>query len=87
MIPLPEQALDSAGNALRAAGRIALVDFGPFEGWGPLGRLMRTWLKLNHVTVWSDNVTALFSRFTNVTPTTRHHGYNSILTASQPTGT
>ena len=34
---------------LRPGGRLVVLDFSRFHGWGPLAPVMRTWLRLNHV--------------------------------------
>ncbi len=42
-------ALARAAAHLAPGGRLAVLDFGDFGAWGPAGRLMRAWLRLNHV--------------------------------------
>lgn len=49
MIPDWRAALRSAADHVRPGGRLAVLDFGGFEGWGPLGPVMRAWLRANHV--------------------------------------
>ncbi|MBN2447771.1 MAG: methyltransferase domain-containing protein [Phycisphaerae bacterium] len=49
MIPDWESALRRAYAHLRPGGRLVVLDFSTFGGWGPLAPVMRTWLKLNHV--------------------------------------
>jgi len=49
MIPDWPAALERAYQHLAPGGRVAVLDFGRFERWGPLGPLMRGWLRLNHV--------------------------------------
>ncbi len=49
MIPDWAAALEQAYEHLRPGGRLVVLDFGRFDGWGPLGALMRGWLRLNHV--------------------------------------
>ncbi len=49
MIPDWAAALRRAFDHLKVGGRMVLIDFGGFQGWGPFGPLMRGWLKLNHV--------------------------------------
>ncbi len=49
MIPQWPAALDRACEHLTAGGRLVVLDFSRFHGWGPLAPLMRTWLRLNHV--------------------------------------
>ncbi len=49
MIPDWRRALECAAAHLAPHGRLVVLDFGPFDRWGPLGPAMRTWLRLNHV--------------------------------------
>lgn len=49
MIPDWKAALERAREHLRPGGRLVVLDFGRFQSWGPLGPVMRTWLRLNHV--------------------------------------
>ena len=49
IIPDWTAALERAYEHLRPGGRLAVLDFGRFQAWGPLAPLMRTWLRLNHV--------------------------------------
>jgi S-adenosylmethionine-diacylgycerolhomoserine-N-methlytransferase len=49
MIPDWRAALRRAREHLEPGGRIVVLDFGPFSGWGPLAPLMRAWLRANHV--------------------------------------
>ncbi len=49
MIPDWSRSLRSASDHLVNGGRLVVLDFGTFHGWGPLGALARGWLKWNHV--------------------------------------
>lgn len=49
-----ERVVSLAADALGPGGRLVAVDFGPFRHWGPLRPLLRAWLRLNHVAVWTD---------------------------------
>jgi len=49
MIPDWRTALRRVVEHLRPGGRLVLLDFGRFDGWGPLAPLWRGWLRLNHV--------------------------------------
>jgi S-adenosylmethionine-diacylgycerolhomoserine-N-methlytransferase len=49
MIPDWPAALERAAAHLRPGGRLVVLDFGRFQGWGPFGALMRGWLRANHV--------------------------------------
>ncbi len=65
MIPNWPAALDRAYAHLQPGGRLVVLDFGMFDGWGPLGALMRGWLKLNHVetrAAYVDKLQQIFGR-------------------------
>lgn len=49
MIPGWPTALARAYAHLKPLGRLVVLDFAPFQSWGPLGPLMRAWLRANHV--------------------------------------
>ncbi len=49
MIPDWKAALDRACQNLRPGGRLVVLDFATFDGWGPLALVARAWLRLNHV--------------------------------------
>lgn len=49
MIPDWRGALQRAYEHLKPGGRMVVLDFGAFRGWGPLGPVMRGWLRANHV--------------------------------------
>ncbi len=49
MIPDWPAAVDRAVEHLKPGGRLVVLDFSRFHGWGPLAPVMRTWLRLNHV--------------------------------------
>ena len=49
MIPDWRAALRRAYDHLKPGGRLGVLDFGRFRGWGPFGALMRGWLRWNHV--------------------------------------
>jgi ubiquinone/menaquinone biosynthesis C-methylase UbiE len=49
MIPDWRAAIERAKEHLKPGGRLVVLDFGQFRGWGPFGALMRGWLRLNHV--------------------------------------
>lgn len=42
-------AIERAWEHLRPGGRLVVLDFGRFEGWGSAGRVLRGWLRLNGV--------------------------------------
>jgi ubiquinone/menaquinone biosynthesis C-methylase UbiE len=65
MIPDWRAALERAREHLRPGGRLVVLDFGRFHNWGPLGALMRTWLRLNHVDTlagYEDALREVFAR-------------------------
>lgn len=76
MIPDWRGALDRAFEHLAPGGRVVVLDFCTFRGWGPLAPLMRTWLKLNHVETRGPYVEALRERFGNVDVYYWLGGYN-----------
>ncbi len=49
MIPNWRAALARACEHLTPGGRLVVLDFSRFEGWGPLAPLWRAWLRINHV--------------------------------------
>ncbi|MBL8877908.1 MAG: class I SAM-dependent methyltransferase [Phycisphaerales bacterium] len=49
MIPDWRGALRRAFEHLKPDGRMTVLDFGQFRGWGPLAPVMRGWLRANHV--------------------------------------
>ncbi len=49
MIPDWEGALKRAAQHVKPGGRVVVLDFCTFDGWGPLAPVMRTWLRLSHV--------------------------------------
>lgn len=64
MIPDWSAALERACAHLKPGGRLVVLDFGRFEGWGPLGALFRGWLRLNHVETlhpYEQKLRALFA--------------------------
>jgi len=49
MIPDWQAALQRGYENLRPGGRMVVLDFATFDGWGPFAPLARTWLRLHHV--------------------------------------
>lgn len=49
MIPDWQGSLERAWAHVAPGGRLVVLDFSTFDRWGPMGPVMRTWLKLNHV--------------------------------------
>ena len=65
MIPDWTGALARADEHLGPRGTLVVLDFGRFRRWGPLGPLMRGWLRLNHVDTsrpYADRVRKQFER-------------------------
>jgi ubiquinone/menaquinone biosynthesis C-methylase UbiE len=63
MIPDWRSALRRAKDHLSPGGRMVVLEFGPFRGWGPLGPVMRAWLRANHVETlnpYADEMRSLF---------------------------
>ncbi|MCG3127552.1 MAG: Ubiquinone/menaquinone biosynthesis C-methyltransferase UbiE [Phycisphaerae bacterium] len=76
MIPDWPGALRRAREHLRPGGRVAVLDFGMFSGWGPLKPVMRGWLKLNHVQTHESYVEEMRKVFGNVRVQHWLGGYN-----------
>lgn len=76
MIPDWEGALDRAAEHLAPGGRLAVLDFGRFDGWGPLAPAMRTWLKVSHVATRRPYIEGLQRRFDRVDVRRWLGGYN-----------
>lgn len=66
MIPDWGAAIERAHAHLNPGGRMVVLDFGRFEGWGPIAPLMRAWLRANHVETSSAYVDKLRHTFGNV---------------------
>ncbi len=65
MIPDWPAAIERAAAHLAPGGRLVVLDFSRFAAWGPLGALMRGWLRLNHVETlrpYEDKLRATFPR-------------------------
>jgi S-adenosylmethionine-diacylgycerolhomoserine-N-methlytransferase len=66
MIPDWVAAVERALEHLQPGGRLVVLDFSRFHGWGPLAPVMRTWLRLNHVETlrpYEDVLRARLERF------------------------
>lgn len=83
MLPDPQKVLDLVLDVMDDAGRLTIVDFGPFRHWGPLGSAMKAWLGLNHVTVRTDDLSLLTDRFSDLQNRPLLMGYASLLVASR----
>jgi S-adenosylmethionine-diacylgycerolhomoserine-N-methlytransferase len=84
MIPDWRGALDRAAEHLEPGGRVVVLDFYTFRGWGPLAPVMRTWLKLNHVETRGAYVEAMRERFGNVDEYYWLGGYNFTAVSRKP---
>lgn len=63
MIPDWRAALARAKAHLAPNGRMVVLDFCDFRGWGPMGPVMRGWLRANHVDTlqpYADEFVKLF---------------------------
>jgi ubiquinone/menaquinone biosynthesis C-methylase UbiE len=84
MIPDWEAALRRACEHLKPGGRLVVLDFGRFAGWGPLGPPMRAWLKANHVLTMRPYLDLLRELFSELEI---HHwlgGYNFTAVGRRP---
>ena len=79
MMPDQEDAVDTALGALLPDGRICVVDFGAFRGWGRWGVLPRRWLALNHVNIRGDEPAALARRLSRFVIAQRLRGYSLLI--------
>jgi S-adenosylmethionine-diacylgycerolhomoserine-N-methlytransferase len=66
MIPDWQGALERAHDHLRPGGRIVVHDFGNFAGWGPLGAVIRGWLRLNHAETTRPSAAGMLRLFDDV---------------------
>jgi len=67
MIPAWQTALERAREHLTPGGRIVVLDFGRFRGWGPLAPLPRAWLRWHHVRVDEPYAESLGRLFADIT--------------------
>ncbi len=66
MIPDWRASLERAAEHLKPGGRVVVLDFSHFRGWGPLGPVMRAWLRANHVETLQPYVEHMRSVFPHV---------------------
>ena len=83
MIPDWAAALERARDHLRPGGRLVVLDFGRFQSWGPVGALMRGWLRLNHVETLRDYEQKLRELFGNLDVECWLGGYNFTAVAQR----
>lgn len=76
MIPDWPAALERAREHLQPGGRIVVLDFGSFRGWGPLAPLMRGWLRASHVETLRPYVETLRRVFGELDVSEWLGGYN-----------
>lgn len=76
MIPDWRGALHRAFEHLKPGGRMVVLDFGAFRGWGPLGPVMRAWLRANHVETLRPYTDALRELDVNLRVIDWMGGYN-----------
>ncbi len=76
MIPQWPAAIERAAEHLVPGGRLVVLDFSRFDGWGPLAPVMRAWLRLNHVETLRPYEDELRRRFARVDVTYWLGGYN-----------
>ncbi len=78
MIPNWASALERACEHLKPGGRLVVLDFGGFDRWGPLRRLARGWLRLNHVETGRPYETKLAELLANLRVESHFGGYYFI---------
>jgi S-adenosylmethionine-diacylgycerolhomoserine-N-methlytransferase len=64
MMARPDRVLETAHRLLRPGGRLVVLDFGSFRGWGPIGMLLRAWMRRHRVDVthaYADDMGGLFA--------------------------
>lgn len=83
MIPDWPAALERARDHVKPGGCVCVLDFGPFRQWGPLGPLMRGWLRLNHVETLRPYVQTMREVFGDVDCSLWLGGYNFTALARQ----
>ncbi len=66
MIPDWREALRRSFAHLKPAGRLVVLDFGDFRGWGPLGALLRRYMRFSHVETATCYVDGMRRMFRNV---------------------
>lgn len=76
MIPDWSKAIDRVYEHLKPGGRLVVLDFSTFDSWGPLGTLMRGWLRLNHVEPQGAYVEKLRETFSKLDVSYWLGGYN-----------
>lgn len=76
MIPDWRAAVDGAVAHLRPGGRLVVLDFSRFAGWGPLAPLWRGWLRANHVETLTRYEDRLRKVLTDVSVSYWLGGYN-----------
>ncbi len=59
-------ALETARDHLQQGGRIVVLDFSTFDGWGPAAAIARAWLGLHHVRPDRSHVDAIRGAFADV---------------------
>jgi ubiquinone/menaquinone biosynthesis C-methylase UbiE len=66
MIPDWREALRRAFAHLEPGGRLVVLDFSDFRGWGPLGTIMRRYLRFTHVEAAASYIEGMGSMFRRV---------------------
>lgn len=83
MIPDWPAALRRAREHLAPGGRLVVLDFGPFSGWGPVGALLRAWLRANHVETLRAYVEGIREVFEQMEVTYALGGYRFTAVATR----
>lgn len=84
MIPDWPEATVRAWRHLKPGGRLAVLDFGRFERWGPLGTLCRVYLRSCHVSPGLDVMPLLQKLDAAILKETWLGGYGFLIVATKP---
>jgi S-adenosylmethionine-diacylgycerolhomoserine-N-methlytransferase len=84
MIPAWEAALDAAFEHLNPGGRMVVLDFGTFDGWGPARKIALAWLGLHHVEVRRPHLDKLRALFPGLKVRFHFGGYNFLAVGEKP---
>ncbi len=80
MIPDFASALRRASALLASGGRLVVLDFSTFDGWGPLAPMLRRWLAWHHVQTERPYAETMRSLFHDVewTPWLGGYGFTAV---------
>lgn len=83
MIPDWPKALERAREHLKPGGRMVVLDFSTFDGWGPLASAARGWLRLNHVETKQPYIETMRELFGEIDEYRWMGGYNFTATGQR----